>query len=127
MKRLYLVLFLVVLLGFSRANAACLDDSICEQESFEIAQNSGLSPSIIDMIQQQYNGRVVSVTPSAGCKEATRGINIDGKNVQAYDTACQGADGSWNSGAHYDVQVMSDGRVIIVTISQNGSILKVQQ
>lgn len=101
----------------------------------KLAQQTGLHPRVIARIQKKFKGRVVGVRPhktrgNPNCKQFSREINIGSRAEIGTGVACKKADGAWETGQFWDVQVLQHGggKVVIVTVNgATGKVVKVQK
>lgn len=74
-------------------------------------EEDSVSPAFIATLQKQYQGRVVGITPQ-NCREVNAGV---------FSTSeCLQEDGTWLTGKLVDVQILTKGKVTIVTVDTYG-------
>ena len=112
------------------AEPVCMDHSCRSARYVTQAQYQTLPSGLVHTLQQQFNGRVVSVGPPSGpCKEIRQEITIGGQVEVGIQTACQFPTGAWKTGNFYDVQILTPHqKLIVITVdASTGEIFHVYE
>lgn len=130
MRKLLLIITITLIQLHSQFGYA--SGKICgnNQDCIILAQASTSLPNnLVNSLQKQFNGRIISVNNSVSCRDVEQEITINGDKITAKKSACMDNKGKWTLDNLLDIQILShNGNVIIITVNPNtGEIINTQE